>query len=695
MDKNYQYNAALKKKLGAAIHLVRLGKLDEARKLIKEILAEYPLYEPAWLWFADTFSNEKERLQILQIYVNKFPESRQAARVGKYARKRLLELAEPVVEPQVNEENLIQEEPEPEPEYSGLINLDSEPKFEPEPLVEEPEVQEDWLPEAIVEDFSRASRVVGQVLEGDFIEEEPWPEVEEETQETQQTGAQTETSEQFEEDVLFEASSEVELMSEENLLELLAQENRPEEIWDRKKDEPLKTPAEPEPVEQKTVLQEEQMVFEIEEETPSTQEMQAFLGSVISAEETKDSSPFLETEEKAFDKTAEESHPWQTPFISAESVEEEPPEEEDNVLPSGDAEEEPDFDFDLSSFFTEEPAQTQPSLSGSTEKTRPRKQVLEEKLLSETEEEKISQIEELAGVSGLDVDSFLEPEEELEDFPFLEEVSDSQEAKIDFFPLIEEAPEKLSLEENEPAREEKPDFSNEEIREESDLNQEEPAIPQDLDDEKHQNKVAEFEQFLKKIQNEKQDVEGLSTPGESEIEDILFSPAEESPFLDNTSSQLEPGSQGFAENFFSAEKEEDQGALNLAESETLKALSEMLHEQEPVEDEQIEKNSSFFDDLAELNGAFQTEDKTGDEDFSEDDFQAEISEAFEEIGEIGPDEFTEASMDDDEEFQRWSEAEEELRGKKSSSADRTILIISVLVILFTVILAIIWTVTRW
>lgn len=72
--------------LNRAIALSRSGKKSEARELLKEILRANPQNETAWLWFADTFSDIRNRIAALEECL-KFNPNCQAAQRGLAALK--------------------------------------------------------------------------------------------------------------------------------------------------------------------------------------------------------------------------------------------------------------------------------------------------------------------------------------------------------------------------------------------------------------------------------------------------------------------------------------------------------------------------------------------------------------------------------------------------------------------------------
>ncbi|MCE1253651.1 MAG: hypothetical protein LWX83_08905 [Anaerolineae bacterium] len=71
----------LPEKLRDAIHLVRAGEKDRARKLLMEILENDPTNETAWLWFVDTLESDREKVIALKGLIKINPKS-QAARLG-------------------------------------------------------------------------------------------------------------------------------------------------------------------------------------------------------------------------------------------------------------------------------------------------------------------------------------------------------------------------------------------------------------------------------------------------------------------------------------------------------------------------------------------------------------------------------------------------------------------------------------
>lgn len=72
--------------LNRAIALSRSGKKSEARELLTEILRVNPQNETAWLWFADTFIDNRNRIAALEECLKSNPNS-QAAQKGLEALK--------------------------------------------------------------------------------------------------------------------------------------------------------------------------------------------------------------------------------------------------------------------------------------------------------------------------------------------------------------------------------------------------------------------------------------------------------------------------------------------------------------------------------------------------------------------------------------------------------------------------------
>jgi hypothetical protein len=64
------------KMLYEAIALIRASKLDEARKMIFEIIRNEPTNEMAWMWLAETLSSDSDRMKVLLACQMENPNSR-------------------------------------------------------------------------------------------------------------------------------------------------------------------------------------------------------------------------------------------------------------------------------------------------------------------------------------------------------------------------------------------------------------------------------------------------------------------------------------------------------------------------------------------------------------------------------------------------------------------------------------------
>lgn len=64
------------KMLYEAIALIREGKLDEARRMIFEIIRSEPTNEMAWMWLAETLSSDSDRMKVLQACLLENPSSK-------------------------------------------------------------------------------------------------------------------------------------------------------------------------------------------------------------------------------------------------------------------------------------------------------------------------------------------------------------------------------------------------------------------------------------------------------------------------------------------------------------------------------------------------------------------------------------------------------------------------------------------
>ena len=79
------YQGAMEK----AIRKIKEGSVLEARQLIKLILERFPHDEMAWIWFAETFSSDSDRLRILSLFLKKQPNSSVAGKAVELLREKL------------------------------------------------------------------------------------------------------------------------------------------------------------------------------------------------------------------------------------------------------------------------------------------------------------------------------------------------------------------------------------------------------------------------------------------------------------------------------------------------------------------------------------------------------------------------------------------------------------------------------
>ncbi|HVO69265.1 MAG TPA: tetratricopeptide repeat protein [Aggregatilineaceae bacterium] len=79
--------------LSRAIELVKAGKLDEARQALLQILRENPGNETAWLWLAQTFQGDAQRIEVLEQCLKCIPGSQKARQGLEFLRSRRTEAA--------------------------------------------------------------------------------------------------------------------------------------------------------------------------------------------------------------------------------------------------------------------------------------------------------------------------------------------------------------------------------------------------------------------------------------------------------------------------------------------------------------------------------------------------------------------------------------------------------------------------
>jgi hypothetical protein len=79
--------------LSRAIELIKAGKPDEARQALLQILRENPGNEIAWLWLAQTFQTDAQRIEVLEQCLKSIPGSQKARQGLEYLRSRRTEAA--------------------------------------------------------------------------------------------------------------------------------------------------------------------------------------------------------------------------------------------------------------------------------------------------------------------------------------------------------------------------------------------------------------------------------------------------------------------------------------------------------------------------------------------------------------------------------------------------------------------------
>ena len=67
--------------LARAVLLSKAGKKLEARQVLVEVLRHQPGNEIAWLWYVDTFSDRKEKIEALHRMLEILPDHQTATRL--------------------------------------------------------------------------------------------------------------------------------------------------------------------------------------------------------------------------------------------------------------------------------------------------------------------------------------------------------------------------------------------------------------------------------------------------------------------------------------------------------------------------------------------------------------------------------------------------------------------------------------
>jgi len=99
--------------LSAAIALLKVGRDEEARQILLSIVQEEPERESAWMWLAETFPREDQRIQVLEQYLRINPHSGVALAGLAKLQNRIVEKKETPVE-------AVSPEPESESESEKL-----------------------------------------------------------------------------------------------------------------------------------------------------------------------------------------------------------------------------------------------------------------------------------------------------------------------------------------------------------------------------------------------------------------------------------------------------------------------------------------------------------------------------------------------------------------------------------------------
>ncbi len=75
--------------LHEAISMIRAGKMDDARQLLFNIIRNEPQNEVAWIWLAETFSSDLDRLKVLQACHKNNPDSKIVSTAINKLRKKI------------------------------------------------------------------------------------------------------------------------------------------------------------------------------------------------------------------------------------------------------------------------------------------------------------------------------------------------------------------------------------------------------------------------------------------------------------------------------------------------------------------------------------------------------------------------------------------------------------------------------
>ncbi|MCJ7623428.1 MAG: PAS domain-containing protein [Anaerolineaceae bacterium] len=81
--------AAYQATLTLAVEMIGRGLKLEARKLLQVMLKSNPHNAETWIWFAETFSSDADQLRIMNLYLEKHPQSRFAKNAVAVLQKKL------------------------------------------------------------------------------------------------------------------------------------------------------------------------------------------------------------------------------------------------------------------------------------------------------------------------------------------------------------------------------------------------------------------------------------------------------------------------------------------------------------------------------------------------------------------------------------------------------------------------------
>ena len=75
-------------KLIEAIQLIRAGKKDAARAVLEPFLLDNPNHIQAWLWETELFSDEREKIKVLEVCLKQNPGNPQIIQALNFVKKR-------------------------------------------------------------------------------------------------------------------------------------------------------------------------------------------------------------------------------------------------------------------------------------------------------------------------------------------------------------------------------------------------------------------------------------------------------------------------------------------------------------------------------------------------------------------------------------------------------------------------------